>query len=237
MRPARGLSFDLDDTLIDGGANRQAIVRTCEEIGPRIGLAAARLLQANGEAWERYWPGVESKWTLGLLDGEAVSLEAWRRTLLACGLDDPALAQLARQAHLRHGRLALRLHDDASPLLELLKPRYPLALITNGASDTQRSSLRILGIEDRFDAVVISGEVGVAKPDASVFRLAVDRLGLDPEDTWHVGDSLRSDVAGARAAGLTAVWLNRPAIPRQAGDPQPDHEIRSLGELPALLQK
>jgi len=121
-------------------------------------------------------------------------------------------------------------------VLDLLKPHYRLALITNGASDTQRTALRALGIEDRFDAIVISGEVGIAKPDASIFRLAADKLGLQPKSVWHVGDSLRTDVAGARAAGVVAVWLNRPGARRESGEPEPEHEIRSLKELPALVQ-
>lgn len=231
---ARGLSFDLDDTLIDGDASAQAIIRTCEEIAPRIGLDPARVLAANEEAWHRYWPDVEDGWMLGRLDGEAVSLEAWRRTLLACGVNDVDLARAARQAHIRHAQATARLHDDASPMLDLLKPRFPLAVITNGASDTQRSSLRLLDLEDRFDAVLISGELGVAKPDPAVFRMAAARLGVEPVAVWHIGDNLGTDVAGARAAGLTAVWLNRLGAASTV-EVRPDHEIRSLDELPALL--
>lgn len=236
MNLPRGLSFDLDDTLIDGSANREAIVRTCEEVAPMIGVEPARMLAANEEAWHRYWPGVEDGWMLGHLDGEAVSLEAWRRTLLTCGIDDLEPARLARQTHIRHAQATARLHDDASPVLDLLKPRFPMALITNGASDTQRSSLRVLDLEDRFDAVLISGELGVAKPDAAVFRMAAEKLGLEPDAVWHIGDNLGTDVAGARAAGVTAVWLNRLGHVPPNDDVRPDHEIRSLSELPALLE-
>jgi putative hydrolase of the HAD superfamily len=110
-----------------------------------------------------------------------------------------------------------------------------LALITNGASDTQRHALRSLGIEQQFGAIVISGEVGIVKPDAAVLAIALDQLGTKPEDVWHVGDSLATDVAGAKGAGRTAVWLNRGGLAWQDGDPKPDHEIRSLRELAELL--
>jgi putative hydrolase of the HAD superfamily len=113
--------------------------------------------------------------------------------------------------------------------------RVPLALITNGASSIQRDKLRVLDIEDWFEAVVISAEVGFAKPDASVFGLALDKLGVAPKDAWHVGDSLWTDVAGAKAAGLTAVWLNRHGCLRGENDPEPDVEIRSLSDLMVLL--
>ena len=97
------------------------------------------------------------------------------------------------------------------------------------------AALRALGIEHRFATVVVSGEVGVAKPDPAVFGLVLGALGVGPERVWHVGDSLEADVAGARAAGLTAVWLNRARTPRPAGAPEPDHEISSLAQFTGLL--
>ena len=117
------------------------------------------------------------------------------------------------------------------------RDRVPLALITNGASDAQRDKLRVLDIEHWFDAVVISGEVGIAKPDVSVFGLALNQLAVERENVWHIGDSLATDVAGAQAADLTAVWLNRSGLFRREDDPEPDVEIRSLSNLMALLEE
>ena len=111
-----------------------------------------------------------------------------------------------------------------------------LGLVTNGPSDFQRDKLRTLGIEDRLDAIVISGEVAAAKPDAVLFQRALELLGAEPGEAWHVGDSLDTDVAGARAAGLVAVWLNRKRIPVDDAV-RPDLEIASLGELTAQLQR
>lgn len=237
MKPVEALFFDLNSTLLDGSGIREAIRRTCGEIAAaRLGLDAVRLLEANNEVWRAYWPEVEDKWTLGVLDGATVSLEAWSRALRACGCDDDSLARLARDTHRRHERETIRLFDDVQELFTWLsRTGLPLALITNGASDTQRDALRVLGIEQRFGAVVISGEVGVAKPDAAVFGLAIEKLGVNPANVWHVGDSLRVDVAGAKAAGLTAVWLNRNRLPWKEGDPRPDYEIQSLTELAGLL--
>jgi HAD superfamily hydrolase (TIGR01549 family) len=177
---------------------------------------------------------VADKWTLGVLDGENVSLEAWRRTLRACGCNDDSIARLARQTYSRYHGESLRLFDDVD-VLSVLQQRFSLALVTNGASDTQRENLRVLDIEHRFAAVVISGEVGVAKPDARIFRLALDKLRLLPENVWHVGDDPDTDVAGAKAAGLNAVWLNRGGDSWKDGAVKPDHEIRSLRELAGLL--
>src|SRR4051812_44153104 len=102
MQPVRALCFDLDGTLLDGSGFPEAIRRTCAELAAaRPGLDAVRLLEANGEVWRAYWPGVEDKWTLGVLDGATVGLEAWRRALRTCGCDDDSLAHLARDTHRR----------------------------------------------------------------------------------------------------------------------------------------
>ncbi|HVA82462.1 MAG TPA: HAD family hydrolase [Candidatus Binataceae bacterium] len=236
MRPPHALCFDLDGTLLDGSRLQESIVRTCEMIAANEpGLDAARMVAANGEIWPGYWREVEEKWTLGALDGASVSLEAWRLTLRACGCGDESIAWRAARIHWRLGREAHQLFDDVLDLFTALKQaRVALALITNGASDTQRDKLRVLGIEPWFDAVVISGEVGIAKPDASVFGLAIDKLAVERDNVWHVGDSLATDVAGAQAAGLTAVWLNRRGLVRKECDPKPDLEIHSLSDLIGL---
>jgi HAD superfamily hydrolase (TIGR01549 family) len=236
MTTVQALSFDLDGTLLDGSGHQDAILRTCRAIASaHPDLHADRLLAANGEVWQEYWPDVANKWTLGALDGASLSLEAWRRTLRVCGCDDESIARFARETYSHHHRQSLRLFDDVDEVISLLQQRVSLALVTNGASDTQREALRVLNIEHRFGAVAISGELGVAKPDARIFRVALDRLGFDPANAWHIGDDLNTDVAGAKAAGLTAVWLNRGGESRKQGVARPDHEIRSLRDLAGLL--
>ena len=235
MKRHQALSFDLDETLVDGSKFRDTVVQTCNQLAVATGLDANQLLEANGKAWQSYWPQVEERWTLGSMSGADLSLEVWRRTLLALGRNNEGLARLALETHSQNRRKTLRLFDDVLETINALKPRFRLAVITNGASDTQRGSLRLLGVEQMFDAVVISGEVGVAKPDPLLFVLALQKLGVDKENAWHVGDSLKTDVAGALGAGFTAVWLNRAGVHRDEGDPKPDHEIRSLKELAPLV--
>ena len=82
-----------------------------------------------------------------------------------------------------------------------------------------------------FDAIAISGEIGICKPDSAIFRVALEHLGISAQDAWHVGDSLQSDVAGANATGMTSVWLNRPDTERSLADPAPDLEVASLTEV------
>ena len=236
MKRIRALCFGLDETLPMRG-NQEAVVGTCEQIAAiQSDLDAARLIEANTTAWDLYWPGVEDKWTLGTLDGASVRLEAWRRTLRACGSEDESVAQHAAHIHGQLANLVHRLFDDAQEVLaSAARAQVPLTLITNGASDDQREKLRALGIEHRLAGIVISGEVGVAKPDPAAFAIALDALGIGPEGVWHVGDNPETDVAGARAAGLTSVWLNRTGRLPSEREPAADIEIRSLSELTPWL--
>lgn len=236
MKRVEALFFDFDGTLLDGSGHRVAIVSTCMEIASmHPELDGEELIEANGEMWSRYWPTVEERWTLGSLDGETLTTEAWRQTLSACGCDDPAIARTARVVHARNLEKSLRVYPDALTLLPALHGRYSLALVTNGASDTQRTSLRILRIDKHFDALAISGEIGVAKPDVAIFRSALRELGIEAEQVWHVGDDPQTDIAGAHAAGLTAVWLNRSGRLWNDDIPKPHYEIGSLSALPKLL--
>lgn len=239
MNPAQVLFLDLDSTLLDNEPHYEhAIVGTCRKIASsNPELSQSQLVEANSIIWQDYWAEVESKWRLGDLDGASVSLEAWRRTLQACGCNDESTAHLAYQTAKQLGRQAYRLFDDVLELFTVArKAGIPLALITNGASDTQREKLSVLGIEHWFNAIVISGEVGVAKPDPAVFDLTLANFVVEPQNVWHVGDNLMTDVGGAQAAGLTAVWLNRTESSRADGDPEPDIEIHALSNLTVLLR-
>lgn len=220
----------------DHGGSAGALRATAEKLATLSGVASDAFLEANAVEWAGLWPEVESAWTLGAMSGEAVTSEAWRRTLAACGIDDADLVRRATDLHLAETRVAQRLFGDAARLLDMLDGRFPLALITNGASDTQRSALRALDLESRFDAIVISGEVGVAKPDPAIFSLAREQIGADKATTWHVGDSLVTDVAGAKAAGLFTVWLNRDGIEQPRGPVRPDLAVDSLDDLMSHLK-
>ncbi|MEM8549997.1 MAG: HAD-IA family hydrolase [Verrucomicrobiota bacterium] len=84
--------------------------------------------------------------------------------------------------------------------------RLPLAVISNNDSRTH-GVLEGLGLRKYFDFVLLSAEIGEAKPEVGMFREAQERWGLEPEGLLHAGDLLSEDVAGAQAAGWLAAWL------------------------------
>jgi putative hydrolase of the HAD superfamily len=91
--------------------------------------------------------------------------------------------------------------------------------------------LRASGLLERLDAVVTSAQVGASKPAGELFAAALERAGVSAPAAVHIGDSLREDVEGARAAGIEAVWLRR-AGERGAGEPPPGvRVIATLAEF------
>ena len=99
------------------------------------------------------------------------------------------------------------LYDDTIDTLEQLNKKYRLGIITNGSSYSQRLKIRNCHIEDYFEHIIISEEVGVKKPDKGIFLLTCDLFGLKPEECLYVGDTFSNDIYGALNAGMKAVWM------------------------------
>ena len=237
MRTPTAVLFDLDGTLLDGSSTTGAARATCEYVAALVpGATTEELARANAEVWSGYWPGVERAWALGTLDDAALAREAWRRTLARCGLHDDHLAQMAAARHATMVERSVAPFADVLPTLSRLRAAgLLLGLVTNGAGVTQRSALRQMGIEDLFAAVIVSAEVGVVKPDPKIFEIALSLLGSTAGEAVNVGDRLSTDVAGAAAAGIRAVWLNRAGRVRNPRDPAPCAEIATLSRLPGLI--
>ncbi len=92
-------------------------------------------------------------------------------------------------------------------------PDLPLAPVTHGPGGRRRPRATALGLDRSLEVFVISEEVGCAKPDPRIFPHCLERVGVAPVRAILVGDDPRTDVAGARSAGVGAVWLNRRARP------------------------
>ncbi|MHB1293932.1 MAG: HAD family hydrolase [Anaerolineae bacterium] len=167
---------------------------------------------------------------------------AWNEALQAFGIHDPALAEELCAAFRRDRRTRHVPFADALPALQDLQHDYRLALMTNGASDLQRNKLEGSGLAGFFPHVFVSGEIAVGdplpmggKPDPRIFRFALDTLGVPAERAVMVGNNLSADIAGAHAAGLRGVWVNRvPGI--EASGVTPDAEIADMRQLREVLE-
>ena len=116
---------------------------------------------------------------------------------------------------------------DTPSALAAMAECVPLISISNGTADLGR-----IGLHEHFRFSISAGQLGVAKPDASIFLHACERLGIAPEHVLHVGDDPVADILGARQAGLRTAWINRDRA-SWSRDPVPDlvvHDLTALAE-------
>jgi putative hydrolase of the HAD superfamily len=234
--PVRAVLLDLDETLIHERASTQAALwATCADACAARGLdpqaVGAAVLAAGRELWQRgphfaycrrigisSWEGLWATFAVGD-DPDTVGLrawapvyrrQAWRRGLRAAGLDDPDLAaELAERFVWERARRQVLFPEALGVLVALRAAGLKLALVTNGDRDLQRRKAVGSGVVPLVDHVVISGELGVGKPEPGIFAHALRLLGVGPAEAVMVGDSRERDVAGGAAAGLRTVWLDR----------------------------
>lgn len=259
--PITAVLFDLDETLVvEKEAVEAAFLATCEIARHRSGIDPAALAEAvrvrARELWQEApareyclsvgvssWEGL---WASFLGDRpELAALREWAPTyrratwtmaLADHAVDDQSLADQLAATYPDEQRARRTAFPDAQPVLTQLRQRYRLALVTNGVPDVQRDKLRGAGLREFFDAVIISGEIGVGKPDSAIFEAALLALGTAPGQAVMVGDSPKRDVQGAHSAGVRGIWLNRRGKNRD-DEVQPDAEIATLKELPPLLDE
>ena len=222
--------FDLDDTLVpDEAAFQEAARATARAIGVSDALGDAVRRHAR-EAWRAgpHWGWFEligtSSWE-GLwapAGGTGPRIEAIREWLTAVyrpaawqaaltEVDaDPAMADRAALDFTEMRADCCVAYPDAVPALERVRAAgLRTAVVTNGMSDLQWLKLERAGLAPHFDVFVASAAVGIGKPDPRIFEVAIDRLGSSAASAWLVGDNPARDVAGARAAGIRSVWLDR----------------------------
>jgi len=125
--------------------------------------------------------------------------------------------------------IRFRAYPEVPGVLERLREDGARLAVVSNWDVSLHDVLERTGLRPLVDAVVISAELGVAKPDPAIFRAALDRLGAAADRALHVGDSVEHDVAGARAAGIEAVLVSR----NGAAPPEGVRTIASLGELVA----
>ncbi|MGN6762279.1 MAG: HAD family hydrolase [Leifsonia sp.] len=238
----RVVLFDLDDTLFaHRAAVETGILRYAESLGSPYGaLEADELATLWHELEEEHY----HSYLAGDLDFEGQRQARARDFAARHGVTlSDAEASSWFADYFEHYVAAWSLHDDALPALDALEAAIPgvrFGLITNGDLPFQRRKVEAVGLDARVDRLIASGEVGVVKPDAGIFRAACEAFAVSPGEAVYVGDRLRTDAIGAARAGLTGIWLNRrDAVP--AFEDEMDalaagvRTIRSLAELAPLL--
>ncbi|MEU1072636.1 MULTISPECIES: HAD family hydrolase [unclassified Streptomyces] len=225
----RAVLWDIDDTIFDyasaarGGMNAHLEVEGL----PGAYTSTEQALAAWDELTAYHW----ARFAAGETDWEGQRRDRVR-AFLGAELSDPE-AETWFERHLAHYEAAWSLFPDTVPVLDLLAGGYRHAVLSNSSLHHQERKLRVLGVRDRFEAVVCAVELGISKPEAAAFHAACEALGLAPEEVAYVGDQPDIDARGAVEAGLLGIWLDRNGL---GGRPELVR-ITGLEELPGLLRR
>ena len=233
----RAMLIDMDDTILSAYGRPELAWNTIAaefagELAPHPPqLVAAAILDFA----RNFWAAAEAAWRLKLTEA--------RREVVKGGF--AALADAGRSA--LPGELAIRIADrftafreeqmfvfpGAHDAIDALRARgVKLALVTNGAADTQRAKIERFALAHRFDHIQIEGEHGFGKPEERAYLHAMAALGVTASDTWMVGDNLEWEVEVPQRLGIYAIWLDTHDVGLPVGSTiRPDRIIRSLAEL------
>ena len=222
----RYVLLDADETLFDfSHAEKTAIGHIVSACGMRDSQAPQVFSRINQSLWKQLEKGI--------LTAERLRIQRFEEFFAHYHLDRPAA--WGAELFLSGLSEACYVLPEALGVLQELKRRGLLtAIVTNGFSRVQRRRLALSGLAPYVDAVAISEEVGEQKPSAALVDRALEMLACPcKKQALLVGDSLSSDMAAAKNAGITAVWYNPKRLPMPAG--AGFLEIHALSELIAIL--
>jgi HAD superfamily hydrolase (TIGR01549 family) len=247
-REFRAIVIDLFDTLVRWQPGLLPLMKiNGREMRSTIPWVFPKLQQRLGSAFDQ--GGFIQIYTEVLeeialeRDRDGIEITCWERFLRTLARIDAlapdearAFAEELTRLHMNQVRAVTTAPLERVEAIRCLAPHYRLGLLSN--FDDARCGREVLadtGIAELFEAVIISAEVRLRKPDPRIFRRMLEMLGLASDEVLYVGDTPRDDVWGAYQVGIPTVWISKgaPALPE--GIPQPRFTINELSELPALL--
>ena len=233
----RAMLIDMDDTILSAyGRPEIAWNKVAAEFAAEFApLSPQQVAAAILDSGRRFWANAEATWRLKLAEARHVVVKDGFATLAAAG--QPALPT----------DLAVRLADrltayreeemfmfpGAHDAIDALKAHgVKLALVTNGAAETQRAKVERFALTHRFDHIQIEGEHGFGKPEERAYLHAMQALGVTAPETWMIGDNLEWEIEAPQRLGIYAIWMDvhGDGLPADSAI-KPDRIIRSLSEL------
>jgi putative hydrolase of the HAD superfamily len=199
--------FDLDDTLVD---HRHCNICGLTAMQHAYDVFGKVDLDALEQTYIRLIDQTHSKVLTGEIDLNQARAERFKLMFAEYGItvnDDEAMiaADAYRAAYISHRQPV----PGAIALLAFLKPQVKIGIITNHIRTEQVLKMDACKLWPYTDALIISGEVGINKPDPGIFEYALNKFNAKPQDCVMIGDSWHSDITGAFNIGIKAVWLNR----------------------------
>ena len=220
------LLFDFDNTLVDfHGPSKVAFQQAFEEQDLEYDESVYSLYKKiNGKIWDQFEKGE--------ITTDDIRRERFKQLFEQLKIEgiDPVFFN-SRYIHFVIENTVL--YSGVEDLLISLKDKYKLAIVTNGLKEAQRARLDKVGISKYFDVIVVSDEIGFAKPDKGYFDFVHKEIGeIDKEKVLLIGDNPNSDILGAKDFGYKSCWIN--ANEKQT-EIVADYEITSVLHLPKVL--
>ena len=231
MPEYKNIFIDLDDTLYDfSAASREAFKETYEQ------LHYERYFDSFEHYMEIYTPYNLEMWRLygeGKITKEELNRRRYSYPLETVGVNDQKLAaEFCREAL---GRIPTKgnLVSGATELLEYLRPKYRMYILSNGFVELQSRKMATAGIKRYFDDIILSEEIGVNKPRPELFEYALKKAGAKLEESIMIGDMFDTDIVGAANIGMDQIFFN----PKQMTGTsfKPTYEVRQLLEIKEIL--
>ena len=231
LKKYKHIFFDLDRTLWDFDAAAEVAF---ERIYEQYNLKSLGIPSAH-EFHEVYHPLNERLWELYREDKITkadLNRTRFLKPLEHYGIHDVELADHLSEDYVYWSPRIVRLVPGTMELLEYLKPKYHLHLITNGFEEVQDTKLTLSGMKPYFETLTVSEEVGVKKPNPEIFQYALRKAHATAEESLMIGDEMAVDIDGARAAEIDTVLFNPKG---EKIDGERTFEVRNLLEIKQIL--
>ena len=225
----RHLFFDLDHTLWDFETNSNA---TLSELFTEYRLEEHGLFDLDGfmMVYKEINHSLWDQYNRNQLGKEELRNRRFRDTFNRLGLEEAHHPFNFSDQYIHRCTLKPALFPGAHEVLTELRKRYSMSIITNGFPESQHRKMTASGLLPYFDHLIISEEVGFAKPHPGIFQAALDRSGTAIEEVIMIGDNLHADIEGAQKAGITAIWFNPDK------NPGPEEPLLQIHDLNTLLE-
>ncbi len=233
MTAIKGILFDLYGTLVDIETDE-----SLEEIYRGIAhyLTYQGIFLHRDEVRDRYWEILRAQKDRNPEEFPEIDVLAiWNAFLRQKGVRHPArrtrlsltLAQLFRGI----SRKRLRLYPGVGEVLDRLCGAYRLGIVSDAQPCFALPEMQALGLQGRFDSVVISGDCGFRKPDPRIFQQALEAMELGPWEVLFVGNDMYRDIHGASRLGIRTLFVDSNQGVKVHGDVRPDYVIRKFEEV------
>lgn len=227
----KNLFIDLDDTLWD--FNKNSIV-CLEEIYHDYKFD--RFYPSFKHYYDVYLPSNLNLWALyrhGKISRDKLIVERILAPIREFGVNDSEYAIKISDDYLERTTLQTELVDGAIELLDYLKPKYKLHILSNGFTEVQFKKISNSGLSGYFDKIILSEDVGVNKPHPDIFNYALSQTSSSANQTLMIGDSFDADIVGAYNSNIDQIWFNPNG--ENSTSIEPTHTVRHLNEISNIL--